>query len=124
MRVAMRDKENDGFILLISLLFLAGLTLLAFVILEIGILASKMSSAYCDKIKSFYLAEIELIKKEQSADIRIPGVEIIADNFYRITATGKFKKAKTILQSVVKISAKDNSNSGIKPKRQSFVVLF
>lgn len=131
-------KNKDGFILVMMLLFLSILSLLAFSILNITLLENKINGFYQDKIKSFYLAEDNLLRAERAilqrgeVNLDVAGVEVAkiaqgecGEAFYRLTVTANYRGAKSVLQSVlVKINDAGNclASRKITSGRQSFLM--
>ena len=99
-------NRESGFVLVVSLLFLLVLNLLAFSVLEVGLLESKMSSFYRYKVESFYKAEGKLLQLEKKlgGEQKLDGVEIVDDKsicgvtFYRIKIISKHRGTKTCLE--------------------------
>jgi len=131
----MKTFYESGFILVMVMFFLLVLSLLAFRLLEVGLLESRMVNSYQNRIKSFYIAESYLSQAEQNllrgVGVRNAKVEVIASGvcgvtFYRLKVKAEYHGAKSCLESSwAKI---DEANSCIvKPDknssgRQSFLI--
>lgn len=118
------------------MLFLLVLSLLAFSVLNITLLENKMCVFYQNKIKSFYIAEKNLLQAEKKIlagavvvdnNIRVIDSSVCGVIFYRLTASASFKGAKTSLQSTFAKLGDDrrcDSKPSVTPGRQSFLVEF
>ena len=127
-------KEN-GFVLVLMMLFLLVLSLLAFSVLNNSLLESKMIGFYQNKIKSFYAAEKLLAQKEDLIlagsedrniyDFKFRDPKICGVIFYRITASVSYNGAKSKLQSTI-AKVGDVKGCDLKPNivsgRQAFLV--
>lgn len=123
-------KNISGFVLVTALLFTSVLTILGLSLLESSILENRMFLAYYEKMKSFYLAEKQLIELESRGCFGSENVEIIDAGicgmvFCQISAQAKFKRSKTVLKSIIAEdygSKKCSSKVLVKPGRQSFMI--
>ncbi len=136
-KISFNARGEGGFILVMVMLFLSIFSLFAFSILEIGLLENKMSIAWQDKVKAFYLAEKYLSAAEKQ--ISEGGLPINAEEinsgifgkscgikFYRLIARADVRGAESVLQSVFATKGdvdecvpKPNITAG----RQSFCIL-
>jgi hypothetical protein len=128
-------NRESGFILVTTMLFLLVLNLLAFSALEVGLLESKMSSFYRDKVESFYKAENKLLQLEGElgGDQELDNIKVIDTNicgvtFYRLSVNSKYRSAKTCLEAIF---AKIDETKICDPKldksiagRQSFLIKY
>jgi len=112
--------SETGAVLITALLFLLILTMLAMSIVHIGLLETKMSKNYQDKIFATQQAEQNLIQKEQqlnSGNLSVATVistAICGVTFYRIEAEGQYHHAKTNIHSTYAIIG-DTSHCDPKP---------
>jgi Tfp pilus assembly protein PilX len=107
--------SDDGFVLVIVMLFLSILSLLALGILEINLLENKMSAFFQDKVNSFYQAEEYLLQAEMEMragnlpanDVNIKITKIGSGifgvlcevNFYRLRAKASCRGIDSVLWS-------------------------
>ena len=118
------DGKNSvsGYILVTTLLFLLILTFFIMGTIEISILNTKLARDYQDKMFSFQVAEINLVKKEKqlkgNSSILPAGVSEISSEcgvvFYKVEAFGIYKGIKTTLYSTYAL-LQDASSCKIKP---------
>ena len=128
-----RLHNNDGFILVVMMLFLLVASLLAVSGLNMNLLEDRMNIFYQDKIRSFYQAENLLLDAErkilsgvETNDIPIIDMDICGVTFYRLTVEAEYHGAKSSLQSIF-AKAGDFKNCSFKPNissgRQSFLIV-
>lgn len=126
-----RVTPESGAILVTTLLFLVIVTLLTLSVIQVGLLETKMSQNYQDKIFATQMAEIKLVQLEER--LRKGGVAnsqmtLISDTlcgvkFYRVTAVGTYHTANSTVQStyvVIDPNASCNPKPEITSGRKSW----
>ncbi len=103
-----RVTPESGAVLVTTLLFLVIVTLLTLSVIQVGLLETKMSQNYQDKIFATQMAEIKLVeiekqllqgKSQSSGQVILISDELCGVKFYRVTATGTYHNANSTVQS-------------------------
>ena len=117
-----------GFVFVATMFFLLVLSVLAFGVLERGLLETKMFGFYQSKFKSFYKAEKKLLQIEGGSMEGLAPMPkgVCGVDFYRINVSAEYRGAKTCLESVFAKFNHDvcgsSSDNGIVEGRQSFLI--
>ncbi len=116
-----RITPESGAILITTLLFLVIVTLLTLSVIQIGLLETKMSQNYRDKIFATQQAEISLKQIEaqlQAGKVTKSQSTLISEalcgvKFYRVNAIGTYHNTSSTVQSTYAVI---NPNASCNPK--------